>query len=120
MRILNLNIMNLINEGGPFFMVSLLILLLISIFFLIKSFKDNSEKNTKLLKAISLFALVFGFFGFMLGLVNALDAIESLNGSTNPSILSGGFKRSILPPLLGALTFLVGRLGVIILLWIKK
>lgn len=112
--------MNLINEGGPFFMVSLLILLILSLFLLIKGFKSNTEKNLELLKAVSLFALVFGLFGFILGLINALDALESINGDIAPAVLAGGFKRGILPPTLGTFVFLVGRLGIIALIWIKK
>lgn len=112
--------MNLINEGGPFFMVSLLILLILTLFLLIKGFKSNTEKNMELLKAVTLFALVFGLFGFILGLISALDALESINSETNPALLAGGIKRGVLPPTLGTFVFLIGRLGLIILLWIRK
>lgn len=111
--------MHLINEGGPFFMISLIILLLLTLFLIVKGFKTNSEKNLELIKAISLFALVFGFFGFILGLINALDMIPE-NGNIAPGILAGGIKRGILPPTLGTFVFLFGRLGVIVLTWMKK
>ncbi len=112
--------MQLINEGGPLFMVSLLILLSITIFLVAKGFKKNSQKNVELIKAISLFALVFGFFGFILGLINALDALEPTNRDVHPAVLAGGIKRGILPPTLGTFTILVGRLGIIVLTWMKK
>lgn len=112
--------MNLINEGGPFFMVTLFILLGITIFLIIKGFKQNSKKNLDLIKAITLFALVFGLFGFILGLINALDMIDSIDDNTNPAILAGGLKRGILSPALGSLVFLIGRLGVVLLIWSKK
>lgn len=111
--------MHLINEGGPLFMVSLLILLFITIYLVAKGFRNNSEKNVALIKAITLFALVFGFFGFILGLINALDMISS-DGNVAPGILAGGIKRGILPPTLGIFTFLVGRFGVIVFTLIKK
>lgn len=109
--------MTLINEGGPFFMISLIILFLLIIFLLVKSFITNSDKNLELLKSISLFALVFGFFGFIIGLISALDVIE---GDVNPSILARGIKRGLLSPTIGSLIFLIGRLGVVLLIWIKK
>ncbi|TMM32104.1 hypothetical protein FDT66_01165 [Polaribacter aestuariivivens] len=112
--------MHLINEGGPFFMISLLILLALTFFLVVKGLKSNTQKNLELLKAISLFALVFGFFGFILGLIAALDALDSMNGDIATPVLAGGIKRGILPPTLGIFTFLVGRLGVIVITWLKK
>lgn len=111
--------MHLINEGGPLFMISLLILLFLTIFLVAKGLKNNTQKNLDLIKAISLFALVFGFFGFILGLINALDMIPS-DGKVAPGILAGGIKRGILPPTLGTFVFLLGRLGVIVITWMKK
>ena len=112
--------MNLINEGGPLFMTTLIILLFVTFFLLAKGFKNNNKKNLELIKAVSLFALVFGVFGFILGLINALDALDSVNGDIHPAVLAGGIKRGILPPTLGTFVFLVGRLGIIVLTWMKK
>ena len=111
--------MNLINEGGPLFMVSLLTLLIVTIFLVAKGLKNNTSKNLELIKAVSLFALVFGFFGFILGLINALDMISDASDIA-PGILAGGIKRGILPPTLGTFVFLIGRLGVIVITWMKK
>ncbi len=111
--------MHLINEGGPLFMVTLIILLFVTIFLVAKGFKTNSQKNIELIKAISLFALVFGFFGFILGLINALDMIPA-DGNVAPGILAGGIKRGILSPTLGTFVFLIGRLGIIVHTWMKK
>lgn len=102
--------MHLINEGGPLFMITLLILLIITIIFITKSLKNNNTKNLELLKSISLFALVFGFFGFILGLINALDMISDTTNIA-PGMLAGGFKRGILSPTLGTFIFNINYLA---------
>ena len=111
--------MHLINEGGPMFMIPLILLLITSLFLIAKGFKNNNNKNLELIKAISLFAMVFGFFGFILGLIQLLDVIPDAS-SISPKVLAVGFKCMVLPPTLGTFTFLVGRLGIIILIWLKK
>lgn len=112
--------MSLLQEGGATFMYPILILLIISIFLIIKGVKNNSEKNLQLLKAISLFVLVFGFLGFTIGLIEALDNIVEVNKNISSQILAGGFKTGILPPTFGVFTFLVGRAGIIILIGLRK
>ncbi len=101
-------------------MSSLLILLILTFFLVVKGFRNNTEKNVELIKAVTLFALAFGLFGFILGLISALDTLDSMNTDIHPAVLSGGIKRSILSPTLGFLVFLTGRLGVIFLMLIKK
>lgn len=114
-------IMHLLQEGGSFFMYSLLILLFINIALFIQGLlkKEKQTKAIKLLSSISLFALVFGFLGQIIGLIYAFDSIESY-GNIAPSIMAGGLKISFLSSGFGALVFLVGRLGIIILTWMKK
>lgn len=110
-----------LNEGGPLFMYTTLILLIIIIALLVRAFlKPSSQsKSIKLVSSISLFALVWGFLGQMIGLISAFDTIEA-TGDISPAVLAGGLKIAILSPLFGMFTFLIARLGIIILVWIHK
>ena len=72
-----------------------------------------------LISSIALFAIVWGFLGQIIGLIGAFDSIESV-GEVTPSVLAAGLKVAFLAPVLGMFTFLVGRLGIIILTWSKK
>ena len=112
--------MHLLQEGGSFFMYLLLILLFVNSGLIILGLlkKDRRPKVSKLLTSISLFALVFGFLGQIIGLIGAFDAIEAIS-NVSPSILAGGLKLSFLSSGLGALVFLVGMAGLIILSLIK-
>lgn len=106
--------LSILNEGGPIFMYPLLMLLILILVMITKSFvkKDNIEKSVKLISSISLFAIVWGVFGQVLGLISAFDAIEAA-GNISPSILAAGLKVSFLPTAFGMLVFLIGRIGVI-------
>lgn len=106
-------------EGGPIFMVPLLILLVVVIVLFVKGLKDNSEKNQKLINSISLFAFVFGVLGFVIGLLGALDAMSQTNDIA-PQVLAGGFKVGLLSPTFGMVIFLIGKLASIILTSMKK
>ena len=110
-----------LNEGGPFFMYPLFFILILLIILIVKAFlqKGSVEKTISLISSIALFAIVWGFLGHIIGLISAFDAIESA-GDVSPAILAGGIKVASLAPVLGMFTFLVGRLGIIILTWIKK
>ena len=111
--------MHLLSDGGYDFMVPLLILFFVILFLIGKGFKNNTEKNLKILKSICLFVLVFGFLGFTLGLIAALDKISIANDIA-PQVLAGGFKLGILPPTFGMFIFLVGRAGITVLIALKK
>ena len=106
---------NLLNDGGPTFMYTTLLLLIASIVLLIKAFVkgDADGKTSQLIKHISLFALVWGFLGMMIGLISAFDAISAINGDIATPILAGGLKIALLSPAFGMLVFLVARLGLI-------
>ena len=110
-----------LNEGGPFFMYPLFFILILIIILIVKAFlqKGSVEKTMSLISSIALFAIVWGFLGQIIGLIGAFDAIESV-GDVTPSVLASGLKVAFLAPVLGMFTFLVGRLGIIILTWIKK
>tara|TARA_B100001113_G_scaffold106722_1_gene86581 strand:+ start:820 stop:1209 length:390 start_codon:yes stop_codon:yes gene_type:complete len=112
-------------EGGALFMSLILICLLMSIFFTIKSIlKINSDKETskKILKHISdsgTLGLALGVMGAFLGLVSAFDVLEA-SGAAEPSIIAGGLKVALLSPLFGLFTFSVSKLAILILRIIQK
>lgn len=113
--------LNLLSDGGPLFMYTTLIALLICITLIIKALLkgDENGKTLKLIKSISLFALVWGFLGMMIGLIGAFDAI-SLNDGISHGVLAGGLKIALLAPSFGMFTFLIARLGVISLILKEK
>ncbi len=112
-------------EGGVLFMSLILICLLMSIFFTIKSIlKINSDKETSktILKHISdsgTLGLALGIMGAFLGLVSAFDVLEA-SGAAEPSIIAGGLKVALLSPLFGLFTFSVSKLAILILRIIQK
>ena len=110
-----------LNEGGPFFMYPLLLILILIIILIVKGFlqKRSVDKTISLVSSIALFAIVWGFLGQIIGLIGAFDAIESY-GEVSPEMLAGGLKVAFLAPVFGMFDFLVGRLGIILLTWIRK
>lgn len=110
-----------LNEGGPFFMYPLFFILILLIILIVKAFlqKGSVSKTTSLISSISLFAIVWGFLGQIIGLIGAFDTIESV-GSVSPSMLAAGLKVASIAPVFGMFIFLVGRLGIIVITWIKK
>lgn len=110
------------NEGGPLFMSLILICLLLSVFLLTKGFinlKKNrtiTEKMLKLTVDSSLLGLVLGFLGSVIGLITAFDSVEAM-GSPDPSIFAGGLKISLLTATFGLFTFVLARVGILILRW---
>ena len=112
---------SILSDGGPLFMYTILIALLICITLIIKALLkgDENGKALKLIKSVSLFALVWGFLGQMIGLISAFDSIESL-GNMSPGVLAGGIKIALLNPVFGMVVFLIARLGLIALTLKKK
>jgi hypothetical protein len=110
-----------LNEGGPLFMYTTFILLIVIIALLIRSFVKPAtrDKTITLISSISLFVLVWGFLGQMIGLITAFDTIEAA-GDVSPAVLAGGLKVAILSPLFGMFVFLIARVGIIILNLLKK
>ncbi|WP_229719399.1 MotA/TolQ/ExbB proton channel family protein [Winogradskyella schleiferi] len=110
------------NEGGPFFMSLILICLLLSIFLLINGFinlKKDMAKTEKMLKLTvdsSLLGLVLGFLGSVIGLISAFDSVEAM-GNPNPSMFAGGLKVSLLTATFGLFTFVIARIGILVLRW---
>ena len=112
-------------EGGALFMSLILICLLISIYFIVKSIlniKTNIEISKKMLKHISdsgTLGLALGVTGAFIGLITAFDVLEA-TGEANPSIIAGGLKVALLSPLFGLFTFSVSKLAILILRIIQK
>lgn len=107
-------------EGGPFMMSLILICFLLALFFLVRSFVSlkSAPKISKKMKAlasdISLLGLVIGFFGSIIGMITAFDSIEAFD-KVNSELLAGGLKVSFLNAVFGTITFIIIRIGIIIL-----
>ena len=103
----------------------ILICLLLSIFFTVKSvfnIKTNIEVSKKMLKLISVsgsLGLALGVMGAFIGLITAFDVLEA-SGGAEPAIIAGGLKVALLSPLFGLFTFSVSRLSILILRIILK
>ena len=125
MKFLFILVANIFTEGGTLMMSLILICLLLSIFFLIKGFmnvsKDstNSKKMLKLAIDSSLLGLVIGFFASILGLISAFDSVEAM-GNPDPAIFAGGLKVSLLTATFGLFTFIIARIGILILKGLQK
>lgn len=111
--------MRFITDGALEFRIPLLILLILVVFFILKGIKNNTDKNSNLIKEISLFALFFGVLCFVIGWIEALGVMERAN-EIAPQVLAGGMKYSLLEPTFGMVIFLIGRLGLIGLAIKKK
>ncbi|WP_026915597.1 MotA/TolQ/ExbB proton channel family protein [Christiangramia portivictoriae] len=114
-----------IYEGGPLAMSLILVSFLMILFLVIraamnlKAASHKFRKNISLINQLALIALVIGLFAQFTGLIQIFDAFESL-GDVNPAMFAGGLKVTLLAPLFGGLTFLVGRICSFILHWIRK
>jgi len=108
-------------EGGPFFMFPILFLLILILVLIVKGFLEKSEsrKTISLIAAVGWFTFFWGLLGQTMGLISAFDAIQAA-GDISIGILAGGLKVSLLTTVFGLLTLLVARLGIIILIWVKK
>jgi len=113
------------NEGGPLFMSLILICLLLSVLFIILGFinlKKNEQLSIKYIRLTtdsSLLGLVLGFLGSVIGLITAFDTIEAM-GSPSPEVFAGGLKVSLLTATFGLFSFIIARLGILILRWLTK
>ena len=123
--ILEITLFDRFLEGGALFMSLILICLLMSIFFTVKSIlkiKTDKEVSKKILKHISdsgTLGLALGVMGAFLGLISAFDVLEA-SGAAEPAIIAGGVKVALLSPLFGLLTFSFSKLAILILRIIQK
>jgi len=113
-------------DGGALFMSLILICLLTSIYFIVKSvlkIKSNIETSKKMLKHISdsgTLGLALGIMGFLLSLIAAFDAIEGGQVELSGVVLASGLKIALLSPLFGLLTYSVSKLAILVLRIIQK
>lgn len=113
------------NEGGPFFMSLILICLLLALFFIALGFvnlkKDvaKSKKMTSLASDVSILGLVFGFLGATIGMIEAFDAIGAI-GDISQGMMAAGLKVALLSTVFGCVTFILPRIGIIILKVLHK
>jgi len=125
LAILEVTLFDRFLEGGALFMSLILICLLMSIFFTVKSIlkiKTDIEVSKKTLKHISdsgTLGLALGVMGAFLGLISAFDVLEA-SGAAEPAIIAGGVKVALLSPLFGLLTFSFSKLAILILRIIQK
>ncbi|CAN5560914.1 hypothetical protein BH23BAC1_BH23BAC1_40600 [soil metagenome] len=105
-------------EGGPLFMGILLILLLINLVLIGKSFYEIYGQNQNTLqqiktlntiKFIAGFALAFGILGQIIGLYDAFNAIQQA-GEVSQAMLAGGLRVSTITTLYGFFIFLFSSL----------
>jgi len=114
-----------IQEGGPFQMTLILLLFILMLILVVitalklKKSGIQFKKYLSLINQVGLLALVIGLFGQLLGLIQVFDAFESL-GNINSSLFAGGIKLTLLPPVFGGFTFLLARIAILILSWIRS
>jgi len=110
-----------IYEGGPVFMYPILVLLVLILILIVKGFinKRDNGKIVTLISSLGLFTVVWGFLGQTIGLIAGFDQIQQM-GTVSTQILVGGLKVSLLSPAFGLITFLIARLGIIVLVLVKK
>lgn len=111
-----------LNEGGPLFMYTILFVLILIIVLTIYGIINKQKENSKTITLISQFGwfvLFWGIMGQTIGLIMAFDSIQAA-GNISASLLAGGLKVSLLTTLFGTFTFLISRLGIIVLTLLKK
>ncbi len=125
MMSLSIFLSNVFTEGGTVMMSLILICLLLSALFLVKGFlttKTNIAQSVKMRKMAaesSLLGLVIGFFASILGLISAFDTIEAM-GNPNPELFAAGLKISLLTATFGLFSFIVIRVGILVLRGIQS
>lgn len=106
-------------------MISILISFFLMLYFIaraslkLKASHQVFRKSISLINQIALVALVIGLLSQFIGLIQVFDAFEAI-GDINPSLFAGGLKITLLPPVFGGFTFLVGRLAIFVLNWMRN
>lgn len=115
------SIIGKLNDGGPVFTYTIMILLLIIVVLIVKAVleKDQGKKSRSIIASLGWFALAWGYMGRTFGLILAFDKIAAA-GDITPMLVAGGLKMAIVGPLCGIFAFLVARLGILILLFMSK
>lgn len=113
-----------IQEGGTFQMTLIITLFILMIFLTVRAVMKLRaphhvfRKSVSLVNQVALLAVVIGLFSQLIGIIGIFDAFESLD-NVNPVVLGGGLKLTLLPPVFGGFTFIIGRSATFILKWIR-
>lgn len=113
--------MRLLNDGGPV-MYIILVMLLLSLFFIVSAFLNRTKDDSKSKKMIglavdsSLLALVIGCLGSLVGIIDLFDMAEAL-GETRPDLFASKLKVSLLTITFGVFSFILGRIGILAYRW---
>lgn len=112
---------NFLFTGGIGFMIVILIVLIVILALTVKGIleKGKNIKTLELINQLGLFVIILGILGQTVGLIAAFEAIEQVK-DVSPSLLAGGLKVSAYAPGFGFITFLISRIGKIVLLLINK
>jgi len=114
-------ITRLLSQGGPL-MYIILILLLLSLFFIVKAFLNmnkkpgHSKKMIGLTNESSILSLVVGCFGSVFSLIDLFDMVEAI-GETRPDLFSAGLKVALLTITFGLVSFIIARIGILAYKW---
>lgn len=110
---------NLFYMGGPLFMGTLTVILILMVAWAIYHFLPvllkkeinvtKTRSKLKHIKTIGTFALVTGILGQLIGLYQAFDVIEKM-GNVSQSLVAGGLKVSMITSLYGIVIFLLSLL----------
>ena len=105
-----------IQEGGPFFMWPIVIVFIVIVALFVRQFLTKADKaqTIVLISNISLFILSWGILGSVIGLIEAFDAVEGL-GEVSQGMMAGGLKIAFVTTVFGLVTFIFGRLFILIL-----
>lgn len=110
--------MYLLHEGGVFFMYPIVLIFIILVVLFVKGLvsKNTSKKTISLMSSISLFVLAWGALGQAMGLIEAFDTIEGVEG-VSINVLAHGLKFTFSPVVFSLFTFLIARCCIIFLQW---
>lgn len=105
-----------INEGGPLFMWPIVITFIVLVALFVRQLitKPDKQHTITLLSNISLFILSWGVLGSVLGLIQVFDTIERIEDLSD-GLIAGGIKITFLTILFGLVTFIFGRVFILIL-----
>ena len=105
-----------INEGGPVFMWPIVIVFIIVVALFVRQLiiKGDKQHTITLLSNLTTFILAWGALGSVIGMIEAFDSIE-FAGDVSQGVMAGGLKVAFLTLVFGLVTFIFGRLFILIL-----
>lgn len=116
---------NKFQEGGTLFMSLILICLILSLALTVRGIIINKKdaKQSKKMLSLSidagLLGLTIGFLGSIMGLTQMFDVLQSM-GETDPGLFAAGLKVSLLTATFGLFSFVISRVGILILRWMNN